>query len=138
MLPLPIDDYLEQICESLKETSYLILSAAPGAGKTTRVPVALMKATQEKIIVLEPRRMAAVAACHRIAEEQAWTVGNDVGYQVRFEKKLSSSTRIIFMTETLLARKMLEDPELKGIGIVVIDEFHERSASTDLTLSLLR
>ena len=138
MTSLPIDDYLQKIRVGLAENSYLILSAAPGAGKTTRVPPALMKMTEEKVIVLEPRRMAAVAACHRIAEEQNWTVGNEVGYQVRFEKKFATDTKLIFMTEALLARKMLEDPELKGIGIVVIDEFHERSASTDLTLSLLK
>lgn len=135
---LPIDSYLDEISKNIEKNSFLILSAAPGAGKTTRVPVAAAKVTQKKVIVLEPRRMAAVSACYRIAEEQGWQVGNEIGYQVRFENKTNLNTKIIFMTEALLSRKMLNDPELADVGIVVIDEFHERSASTDLTLALLK
>jgi len=138
MEKLPVDDYLEIIRQKLQSHSVLVLSASPGAGKTTRVPPALLAKSAGKILVLEPRRMAAVAACHRIAEEQNWTVGNQVGYQVRFENRTSPTTKLIFMTEALLARQMLNDPELKGVDTVVLDEFHERSASVDLTLALLK
>ncbi len=138
MEKLPVDDFLEEIKSSLNQNSRLILSAAPGAGKTTRVPPALSRTYPGKVLVLEPRRMAAVAACHRIAEEQNWTLGKEIGYQVRFENKTSSETKLIFMTEALLARQMLSDPELKGVDLVILDEFHERSASVDLTLSLLK
>ncbi|MEK6773328.1 MAG: ATP-dependent helicase HrpB [Bdellovibrionota bacterium] len=138
MEKLPVDDFLEEIKSSLNQNSRLILSAAPGAGKTTRVPPALSLNYPGKVLVLEPRRMAAVSACHRIAEEQKWSLGKEIGYQVRFENKTSSETKLIFMTEALLARQMLSDPELKGVDLVILDEFHERSASVDLTLSLLK
>lgn len=135
---LPVDDYLEKIFSSLETHPSLILSASPGAGKTTRVPPFLSQKSQGKLIVLEPRRMAAVAAAHRIAQEQGWKVGHQVGYQVRFENKTSSETRLVFMTEALLARQMLADPELTGVETVILDEFHERSASVDMTLALLK
>jgi ATP-dependent helicase HrpB len=135
---LPIDDYLDEIVTAFKSHKNLVLVAEPGAGKTTRVPPTLLPLTDKKILVLEPRRMAALAASVRIAQEQNLTLGHDIGYQVRFENKTDASTRLIFMTEALLARKILQDPELKDTGIVILDEFHERSQHVDLALGLLR
>lgn len=116
----------------------MILTASPGAGKTTRLPPELLSAVQGKIVVLQPRRMAAVSACYHIGQERGWTVGEEVGYQVRFESKISRDTRLIFMTDALLLRKMVNDPELNDIGLVILDEFHERSLNQDLILGALR
>lgn len=137
-LHLPIDDFLPEILASLRSERNIVITAAPGAGKTTRLPPALLDICDKKILVLEPRRMAAVAAAHRIAEENDWHVGEQIGYQVRFANKTNSQTRLIFMTEALLARQMLDDPELQEVDIVVLDEFHERSLHVDLALGLLR
>ena len=138
LIPLPIDDFIPEIIQKLKSHRNLVLVAEPGADKTTRVPPALLKITQQKILVLEPRRMAALAAATRISQEQKFQLGCEVGYQVRFENKTDSSTRLIFMTEALLAKKILQDPTLEGIDIVLLDEFHERSQHVDLALGLLR
>ncbi len=139
ILKLPIDDFLPSILEKLSsENQNLVITASPGAGKTTRLPPALLAAVKGKVLVLEPRRMAAIAAAHRIAEENNWQVGQEIGYQVRFANKTSTGTRLIFMTEALLARQMIKDPELNGVDVVVLDEFHERSLHVDLTLGLLR
>jgi ATP-dependent helicase HrpB len=116
----------------------LVLVAEPGAGKTTRLPPALARAFQGEVLVLEPRRMAAVAAADRIARENNWELGREVGYRVRFENNTARETRLIFMTEALLARRLLADPELNGVDVVVLDEFHERSIHVDLALGLLR
>ncbi len=134
---LPVDDFLNEICQQSSKGN-LVITAAPGAGKTTRLPPALLNTCQGKVLVLEPRRMAAIAAAHRIAEENNWQLGHDVGYQVRFANKTNSNTRLIFMTEALLARQMIHDPELQGVDVIVLDEFHERSLHVDLTLGLLR
>ncbi|MFS4458204.1 ATP-dependent helicase HrpB [Bdellovibrio sp. HCB2-146] len=138
MIQLPIDEFIPGIQKSLQDGMNLVITAAPGAGKTTRLPPALLKITNKKILVLEPRRMAAIAAAHRIAEEQGWEVGKEVGYQVRFANKTQDSTRLVFMTEALLARQMLDDPELADVDLVILDEFHERSLHVDLALGLLR
>lgn len=138
MISLPIDDFIPEIQKNLQNGMNLVITAAPGAGKTTRLPPALLKITSKKIIVLEPRRMAAIAAAHRIAEEQGWQVGAEVGYQVRFANRTSAQTRLVFMTEALLARQMIDDPELKDVDLVILDEFHERSLHVDLALGLLR
>jgi ATP-dependent helicase HrpB len=138
MISLPIDDFIPEIQKNLQNGMNLVITAAPGAGKTTRLPPALLKITSKKILVLEPRRMAAIAAAHRIAEEQGWQVGAEVGYQVRFANKTSAQTRLVFMTEALLARQMIDDPELKDVDLVILDEFHERSLHVDLALGLLR
>lgn len=138
MISLPIDDFIPEIQKNLQNGMNLVITAAPGAGKTTRLPPALLKITAKKILVLEPRRMAAIAAAHRIAEEQGWQVGGEVGYQVRFANKTSVNTRLVFMTEALLARQMIDDPELKDVDLVILDEFHERSLHVDLALGLLR
>lgn len=138
MIHLPIDDFLPQIKDSLRACPNLVLTAEPGAGKTTRLPAALLDLTPKKIIVLEPRRMAAVAAASRVCEEQGFTLGKEVGYQVRFDNRTQPETRLIFMTEALLARRMTQDPELQDIGAIVLDEFHERSLHVDLSLGLLK
>ncbi|MCX7978977.1 MAG: DEAD/DEAH box helicase, partial [Bdellovibrionaceae bacterium] len=134
---LPIDDFIFAIREPLLRGQNLVLIAEPGAGKTTRVPAALCKDFQ-RILVLEPRRMAAVSAADRIATENGWELGKEVGYQVRFENLTSKETRIVFMTEALLIRRMLRDPELQGVDLVILDEFHERSLFVDLALGALR
>ncbi|WP_413568593.1 ATP-dependent helicase HrpB [Bdellovibrio sp. HCB117] len=138
LISLPIDSFIPAIQEKLRSESNLVITAAPGAGKTTRLPPALLSVVAKKVIVLEPRRMAAIAAAHRIAEEQGWQVGREVGYQVRFANKTSKETRLIFMTEALLARQMIQDPELQDVDLVILDEFHERSMHVDLALGLLR
>lgn len=138
MRALPIDSHLDSILESLRQTPNLVLSASPGAGKTTRLPPKLRQLTKKKILVLEPRRIAAVAASSRIAEEQGWELGREIGYQIRFDSNVSSETGIVFLTEALLNRKIISDPELSDVGIVVLDEFHERSQHVDLALGLLK
>ncbi|QDK44298.1 ATP-dependent helicase HrpB [Bdellovibrio sp. ZAP7] len=138
MIHLPVDDFTPSIKEQMLQGQNLVLTAAPGAGKTTRLPPALLDVVKNKIIVLEPRRMAAIAAAHRIADENGWTIGEEVGYQVRFANKTSAKTRLIFMTEALLARQMLDDPELSDVDLVILDEFHERSLHVDLALGLIR
>lgn len=138
MISLPIDSQLTEIIEKLKSNSNLILSASPGAGKTTRLPPRLIQITDKKVLVLEPRRVAAVGAAQRIAEENNWQLGDQVGYQIRFDSNVSPNTRLVFLTEALLNRKLLTDPTLKDVGIVVLDEFHERSQHVDLALGLLK
>jgi ATP-dependent helicase HrpB len=138
MIQLPIDSQLDSILQSLQNHRNLVLSAAPGAGKTTRLPPRLLGLTDKKVLVLEPRRIAAVSAAARIAEEQGWKLGDQVGYQIRFDSNFLASTRLIFLTEALLNRKIMADPDLNDIGIVVLDEFHERSQHVDLALGLLK
>jgi ATP-dependent helicase HrpB len=137
-LSLPVDDHIESIKTLLSQHQNLVITAAPGAGKTTRLPPALAPLFKGKTRVLEPRRMAAIAAAHRIAEENSWSVGKTVGYQVRFSNQTSPETKLIFMTEALLARQLLQDPELSDTDLVILDEFHERSLHVDLALGLLR
>ena len=136
-IQLPIDQFLPQIIKQLSENQSLVLTAAPGAGKTTRLPPKLIELSTKQILVLEPRRVAALAAAERIATENNWQLGNEVGYQVRFENCSRPETRLLFITEALLSRKLIGDPELQNVGIVVIDEFHERSLHTDLALGLI-
>lgn len=136
--PLPIDPLIPDIVAAVRTHSSVVLTATPGAGKTTRLPPALLNSTEGSILVLQPRRMAAVAACHRVSEEQGWSVGREVGYQVRFESRTSRETRLNFVTDALALRRLVSDPELKGVGLVVIDEFHERNLNQDLVLGCVR
>lgn len=137
--PLPIDDWLPRIGQTLAESPTLILEAEPGAGKTTRVPAWLAReGGKGEIWVLEPRRVAARAAAHRVASETGGRVGDLVGYQVRFDRRTSSATRVRFVTEGILTRRLLSDPMLEGIDTVVFDEYHERSLEADLGLALTR
>lgn len=136
---LPIDSILPDIIASLRRTPNLVIEAPPGAGKTTRVPVALLEVVNEgQIVVLEPRRIAARLAARRVAAERGERVGETVGYQVRFEEVAGPRTRIRFVTEGVLNRRLLSDPNLRGVAAVVLDEFHERHLDTDLALTLLR
>lgn len=135
---LPIDSHLNEIRDAVRGNLNVILTATPGAGKTTRLPPGFLNIIDGKIIVTEPRRMAAVAASDRVCRERGWSLGAECGYQVRFESKVSASTRIIYMTGALLLRQLLRDPELNGVGLVILDEFHERGLSQDLLLGLLR
>ncbi len=136
---LPIDALMPRLLEALMERGAVVLQAAPGAGKTTRVPAALLgtPAIRGKILVLEPRRIAARAAATRVASELGDTVGGLVGYQVRLDSKTSARTRIVFMTEGVLTRQLLRDPLLEGVGAVILDEVHERHLHTDIALALV-
>ncbi|MDP1832284.1 MAG: ATP-dependent helicase HrpB [Geothrix sp.] len=140
-VPLPIDPLLPQIIESLRGNPNLVLQADPGAGKTTRVPPALLEAGllgDGECWILEPRRLAARLAATRVADELGEALGQRAGYAVRFEQKVSKGTRLRFVTEGLLLRRLHGDPRLGGIAAVVLDEFHERHLHTDLGITLLR
>src|SRR5579859_3676533 len=123
---------------SLKASPNLVVEAPPGAGKTTRVPPALLEIVSGEVVVLEPRRIAARLAARRVASELGEQVGQTAGYQVRFEEAVSARTRVRFVTEGVLTRRLLSDPTLKGVGAVVLDEFHERHLESDLALALLK
>jgi len=141
LAPLPIDGVLPEVLDALRNGRNVVLTAEPGAGKTTRVPRAILDAgllEGSECWLLEPRRLAARLAAVRVAEELDEPVGKRVGYAVRFEQKVSRDTRIRFVTEGLLLRRLQEDPQLKGIAVVVLDEFHERHVHTDLALTLLK
>jgi ATP-dependent helicase HrpB len=138
--PLPIDSLLPEIAAALEHSASLVIEAPPGAGKTTRVPPAILDLGlgRGEIIVLQPRRLPARLAASRVAEELGEAVGQTVGYTVRFEEIAGSRTRIRFMTEGIILRKLLADPELRCVSAVLLDEFHERHLATDLALALLR
>jgi ATP-dependent helicase HrpB len=139
--PLPIDAVLDQLARTLASGNAAVLVAPPGAGKTTRVPLALLDAPwlkNKKIIVLEPRRIAARASAERMAHTLGERVGETVGYRVRFGSKVSRATRIEVVTEGIFSRQILDDPELTGVAAVLFDEFHERSLDADLGLALAR
>jgi len=139
--PLPIDAVLDELSRTLKANNSAVLVAPPGAGKTTRVPLALLDASwarDKKIIVLEPRRIAARASAERMAKTLGERAGDTVGYRVRFGSKVSRATRIEVVTEGIFSRQILDDPELSGVAAVLFDEFHERSLDADLGLALAR
>ncbi len=135
---LPVDTILPEILDSLKRCPNLVIEAPPGAGKTTRVPPALLEIVSGEVVVLEPRRIAARLAARRVAWERGEPVGQTVGYQVRFEEAVGPKTRLRFVTEGILTRRLLSDPSLKGVAAVVLDEFHERHLESDLALALLK
>ncbi|WP_194457100.1 ATP-dependent helicase HrpB [Bradyrhizobium sp. CCBAU 53421] len=139
--PLPIDAVLDELDRTLDRHNAAVLVAPPGAGKTTRVPLALLDAPWargKKIIVLEPRRIAARASAERMAKTLGERPGETVGYRVRFGSKVSRATRIEVVTEGIFSRQILDDPELNGVAAVLFDEFHERSLDADLGLALAR
>ena len=135
---LPVDAILPDILDSLKHSPNLVIEAPPGAGKTTRVPPALLDMVGGHIVVLEPRRIAARLAARRVAWELGEDLGETVGYQVRFEQATSARTRLRFVTDGILARRFHSDPSLKGVDAVVLDEFHERHLESDLVLALFK
>ncbi|MEL6410256.1 MAG: ATP-dependent helicase HrpB [Pseudomonadota bacterium] len=136
--PLPITDALPELLAALKSNGRAVLQAPPGAGKTTLVPLAILqhRLTTGRIIMLEPRRLAARAAAERMAELIGEPLGKTVGYRVRGDAKVSEKTRIEVVTEGILTRRIQSDPGLSGVGAVIFDEFHERSLNADLGLAL--
>ncbi|MGX1319060.1 ATP-dependent helicase HrpB [Bradyrhizobium sp. USDA 377] len=139
--PLPIDAVLDDLSRTLDQHNAAVLVAPPGAGKTTRVPLALLDAPWtkgKKIIVLEPRRIAARASADRMAKSLRERAGETVGYRVRFGSKISRATRIEVVTEGIFTRQILDDPELSGVAAILFDEFHERSLDADMGLALAR
>lgn len=133
---LPVDAVLPHIVDALQQHTNVVIEAPPGAGKTTRVPPALLQFGG--VAVLEPRRLAARLAARRVAEEMGEALGETVGYQVRFEDVSSPRTRLRFLTEGVLTRRLISDPDLRGVNTAVLDEFHERHLDGDLALALLR
>ncbi len=139
MIALPIDEALPALRQALLARDEAVLEAPPGAGKTTRVPLALLNEPWlggQSIVMLEPRRLAARAAAERLASELGEKVGETVGYRIRLDSKVGPNTRIEVVTEGILARRLQDDPALEGVGLVIFDEFHERSLDADLALAL--
>ena len=139
MISLPIDEVLPALRLALAERHEAVLEAPPGAGKTTRVPLALLNEpwlAGQKILMLEPRRLAARAAAERLASELGEKVGETVGYRIRLDSKVGPNTRIEVVTEGILTRRLQHDPSLEGVGLLIFDEFHERSLDADLALAL--
>lgn len=134
--PLPIDPHLDRIAAVVRDAGRLVLVAPPGAGKTTRVPPRLLE--EGPVILLQPRRVAARALARRIAGEQGFTLGEEVGWQVRFERRFTARTRLLVATEGILTARLIADPLLLGFRTVVLDEFHERSLHGDVALALAR
>jgi ATP-dependent helicase HrpB len=137
-LPLPVDAALPDVRRALSEHGNVVVVAPPGSGKTTRVAPALLDWVPGRVLLLQPRRVAARLSARRIASERGERVGGVVGLQVRFERRIGPTTRLEVLTEGLLTRRMLHDPLLDGVSAVVLDEFHERSLHADLGLALLR
>lgn len=140
MSVLPIDPLLPEVVTTLRRAPSLVLEAPPGAGKTTRVPRALLEAgfaEEGEILVLQPRRLPTRLAAARVAEELGEPLGQRVGYQVRFEDVSGPKTRLRFLTEGVLTRRLLSDPELRGVSVVILDEFHERHIAADLAIAWL-
>jgi ATP-dependent helicase HrpB len=138
--PLPIDDVLEELRAALRDGNRVALVAPPGAGKTTRVPLALLDeafAAKGRIIVAEPRRLAARAAAARMAAMLGQPVGETIGLRVRMHSRVSRATRVEIVTEGVFTRMILDDPSLEGVAAVLFDEFHERSLDADLGLALV-
>lgn len=134
--PLPIDPLIPEIVARLREARAAIVTAAPGAGKTTRVAPAT--AVDGPVILLQPRRVAARSIARRIAEEQGWTLGREVGWHVRFERRFTPDTRVLLATEGILTARLQQDPLLSGFRTIVLDEFHERSIHADLGIALAK
>ncbi len=137
---LPIDRVLPQLLEQLGRAGSVVLDAPTGAGKTSRVPPAVMQSSlvAGQLVMLEPRRVAARTAARRIATEQGWRLGGEVGYQVRFDRRAGPDTRLLVVTEGVLVAWLQRDPFLEGVGGLIFDEFHERSLNSDLALAMAR
>ena len=131
---LPIDPELPRILKAIEDHDVVLLTATPGAGKTTRIPAELLKKFK-KILVIEPRRVACISSAQRIAEENKLRVIDDVGYEVRFDRKVNAQTKITLMTDGLFLRKLHQE---LSYDVIILDEFHERTLSYDLILGLLK
>jgi len=136
LTPLPVDEHLDVIVKAVRQHRRAIVVAPPGSGKTTRIPPAL--SADGPVILLQPRRVAARSIARHIAEEQGWTLGETVGWQVRFERHSRPSTRLLVVTEGILTARLQTDPLLSGFRTAILDEFHERSIHADLALALLK
>jgi ATP-dependent RNA helicase HrpB len=137
---LPIEDVLPELIRSLRESSGVILEAPPGAGKTTRVPLAVLDEdwlAGQRVVMLEPRRLAARAAAEYMAAQRAQDVGGLIGYRMRGDTRISAATRVEVVTEGVLTRMLQADPALEGVGLVIFDEFHERSLQADTGLAFI-
>ena len=138
---LPIDPHLDGVVAAVRSHHAVVLIAEPGSGKTTRVPPALLDAKcfgEQRIIVLQPRRVAARTTAARIAYERAVRLGAEIGYRIRFENRTTRATRLEIVTEGLLLRQLQQDPLLEDVGCIIFDEFHERSLNTDLAVAMVR
>ena len=136
---LPVAQICPQLVQSLKQHNKVILSAPPGAGKSTYLPLFLLNHADfagKTILLLEPRRLAAKSIASYLASQLNEAVGQQVGYQIRHEKSYSKNTRLLIVTEGVLIRKIQQDPQLTGIDLIIFDEFHERSVQADLALAL--
>lgn len=133
---LPVDAHIARIVETVRERRAAVIVAPPGSGKTTRVPPALVKLG--RVILLQPRRVAARALARRMAAEQGWRIGEEIGWQIRFERRFSGRTRLLVATEGILTARLQSDPLLSDFDIVILDEFHERSIHADLALALAK
>ena len=136
MIPLPIDSRIGEIRASLDRSRAAVIIAEPGAGKTTRVSPALVDAGP--LVLLQPRRVAARAIAQRIADEQGWQVGREIGWQIRFERRFSPATRLLVVTEGILTARLQADPLLSEFHTIVLDEFHERGLNGDLAIALAK
>ena len=134
--PLPIDAHVAAVREALARSRAVVVAASPGAGKTTRIPPALLDAGP--VILLQPRRLAARAIARRIAQERGWSIGREIGWQIRFEKRFGRATRLLVVTEGILTARLQQDPLLSDFTTIILDEFHERSIHADLGLALAR
>jgi len=134
--PLPVDAYVDEIVSLVRVQRRVVIVAPPGAGKTTRIPPALT--ALGRTIVLQPRRVAARALARRIAEERRWTLGEEIGWQIRFERRFTAKTQLLVATEGILTARLQADPLLSDFSVVVLDEFHERSIHADLALALVK
>ena len=134
--PLPIDPHVAELVAHVRAHRSAVVVAPPGSGKTTRVPPAMT--ALGRTILLQPRRIAARALARRIASEQKWTLGNEVGWQIRFERRFSADTRLLVATEGILTARLQSDPLLSDFSVVILDEFHERSIHADLAIALAR
>ena len=133
---LPIDEHVSDVVAHVRRARTAVVVAPPGAGKTTRLPPAL--AELGRTILLQPRRVAARALTRRIAAERGWSVGEEIGWQIRFERRFSKNTRLLVATEGILTARLQSDPLLSDFGVIVLDEFHERSIHADLALALAK
>ena len=134
--PLPVDSFIPEIADALDRSRAAVVIAAPGAGKTTRIPPAFVD--RGRVLLLQPRRVAARAMAKRIADERGWTVGNEIGWHIRFDRQFSRITKLLVVTEGILTAYLQDDPLLADVATIIVDEFHERSIHADLGLALAK